>query len=88
VLDVEPVVSDVHAVADAPTAADAIRGDVEFRHLTFGFGGDPVLNDVSISIPAGTTAAIVGGTGGKVHAPQPAGATARAAARHRLRGRP
>jgi ATP-binding cassette subfamily B protein len=62
VLDVEPAVSDAHATADAPVSG-AIRGDVEFRHLTFGFGGDPVLKDVSVSIPAGTTTAIVGGTG-------------------------
>jgi len=63
VLDVEPVVSDAHARVEAPTAPDAIRGAVEFRHLTFGFGAEPVLRDVSITIPAGATAAIVGGTG-------------------------
>jgi ATP-binding cassette, subfamily B, multidrug efflux pump len=63
VLDVEPGVSDAHVTAEAPASPDALRGDVEFRHLTFGFGGEPVLQDVSITIPAGTTAAIVGGTG-------------------------
>ena len=63
VLDAEPAVADVHVAAGAPTSPEAIRGDVEFRHLTFGFGGEPVLQDVSITIPAGTTAAIVGGTG-------------------------
>jgi len=62
VLDAEPAVSDAHVRADAP-ALEAIRGDVEFRHLTFGFGGQPVLRDVSITIPAGSTTAIVGGTG-------------------------
>jgi ATP-binding cassette, subfamily B, multidrug efflux pump len=63
VLDVEPAVADTHVAADAPASPQAIRGDVEFRHLTFGFGGEPVLHDVSIRIPAGTTIAIVGGTG-------------------------
>jgi ATP-binding cassette subfamily B protein len=63
VLDAEPVVSDAHVVAGAPAAPEAIRGDVEFRHLTFDFGGEPVLKDVSIRIPAGTTTAIVGATG-------------------------
>jgi ATP-binding cassette, subfamily B, multidrug efflux pump len=63
VLDAEPAVADAHVAAGAPTSPEAIRGDVEFRHLTFGFGGEPVLQDVSITIPAGTTAAIVGGTG-------------------------
>jgi ATP-binding cassette subfamily B protein len=62
VLDAEPAVSDAHMRAGVPSLA-AIRGDVEFRHLTFGFGGEPVLRDVSITIPAGTTTAIVGGTG-------------------------
>jgi ATP-binding cassette subfamily B protein len=62
VLDAEPDVSDAQVRADAPALAN-IRGDVEFRHLTFGFGGEPVLKDVSITIPAGTTTAIVGGTG-------------------------
>jgi ATP-binding cassette subfamily B protein len=63
VLDAEPVVADRHVAADAPASPDAIRGDVEFRRLTFGFDGEPVLKDVSIRIPAGTTTAIVGGTG-------------------------
>ena len=63
VLDVEPAVADTRVAAGAPASPEAIRGDVEFRHLTFAFGGEPVLKDVSISIPAGTTTAIVGGTG-------------------------
>jgi ATP-binding cassette subfamily B multidrug efflux pump len=64
VLDVEPAVSDATVVAGAPASPEAIRGDVEFRDLTFAFGGKrAVLQDVSITIPAGTTTAIVGGTG-------------------------
>ena len=63
VLDVQPAVSDLLVSSAAPGSPTAIRGDVEFRHLTFGFGGEPVLHDVSITIPAGTTTAIVGGTG-------------------------
>jgi ATP-binding cassette, subfamily B, multidrug efflux pump len=41
----------------------AIRGDVEFRDLTFSYDGRPVLFDVSLAVPAGTTVAIVGPTG-------------------------
>lgn len=40
------------------------RGDIEFRHVTFGY--DPeveILKDVSLSVPAGTRVAIVGTTG-------------------------
>jgi ATP-binding cassette subfamily B multidrug efflux pump len=63
VLDVEPAVADTHVAPATPASPQAIRGDVEFRHLTFGFGAEPVLHDVSIRIAAGTTTAIVGGTG-------------------------
>jgi ATP-binding cassette subfamily B protein len=40
-----------------------LRGEVEFRHLTFSYDGRPVLHDVSLAVPAGTTVAIVGPTG-------------------------
>ena len=40
-----------------------MRGDIEFRNLTFGFGDTTVLHDVSATIPAGSTTAIVGETG-------------------------
>lgn len=40
------------------------RGDIEFRHVEFGYQPEqPVLKDISIKIPAGTQAAIVGATG-------------------------
>lgn len=40
------------------------RGDIELRHVEFGYQpGQPVLKDISIKIPAGTQAAIVGATG-------------------------
>ena len=39
-------------------------GDIAFEHVTFGYGGEePVLRDVSFTIPAGRTFAILGGTG-------------------------
>jgi ATP-binding cassette subfamily B multidrug efflux pump len=41
----------------------AIRGDVEFRDLTFSYDGRPVLFDVNLAVPAGSTVAIVGPTG-------------------------
>ena len=46
-------------------AIDAVpRGEVEFRNLTFGYGNGPrVLQDVSLTIPAGSSLAIVGPTG-------------------------
>jgi ATP-binding cassette subfamily B multidrug efflux pump len=62
----------IHAIVDArPEIADMdplplveIRGDVELRGLTFAYpGGPPVLRDVSLKLPAGSTVAIVGPTG-------------------------
>jgi len=62
----------IHAIVDArPEIADQdplplveIRGDVELRGLTFGYpGGPPVLRDLSLKVPAGSTVAIVGPTG-------------------------
>jgi ATP-binding cassette subfamily B protein len=40
-----------------------VRGDIEFRHLTFAFGETVILHDVSAHLPAGQTTAIVGVTG-------------------------
>ncbi len=45
------------------SSRDQIRGDVEFRNLTFSHGGVVVLRDISAALPAGTTTAIVGATG-------------------------
>jgi len=46
---------------------EALRGDIEFRHLTFSYsdgpGATPVLRNVSLHIPAGSSLAIVGPTG-------------------------
>lgn len=40
------------------------KGDIELRHVEFGYVPEkPVLRDVSVRIPAGTQAAIVGATG-------------------------
>ncbi|MGE3578615.1 MAG: ABC transporter ATP-binding protein [Vicinamibacterales bacterium] len=53
------------AIADAadPVQVGTIRGDVEFRHLTFRYGDRLVLDDVSAVLPAGSVTAIVGATG-------------------------
>jgi ATP-binding cassette, subfamily B, multidrug efflux pump len=59
-----------------------LRGDVEFRNLTFGFAaGTPVIHDLSLTIEAGQTVAFIGRTGagkstllallGRLHEPPP-----------------
>jgi ATP-binding cassette, subfamily B, multidrug efflux pump len=52
-------------IADAPTATDTpVTGDIEFRNLTFAYpNASPVLHDINLRIPAGTSIAIVGPTG-------------------------
>ena len=62
VLTAEPAITDVGASA-ARTSRDQIRGDVEFRELTFAYGATIVLRNISATLPAGTTTAIVGATG-------------------------
>ncbi len=44
----------------APTL---IRGEIEFRHLNFSYDSMPVLHDINLRIPAGSSLAIVGPTG-------------------------
>jgi ATP-binding cassette subfamily B protein len=64
VMDAVPDVSDAEVPASgALTDGSRVRGDVEFRHLSFGYDERPVVHDVSFTVPAGTTTAIVGGTG-------------------------
>jgi ABC-type multidrug transport system fused ATPase/permease subunit len=53
-------------LVEAPDAAPLPRGGghVELRDVTFAYdGGDPVLSDVSLDVPAGRTVALVGPTG-------------------------
>jgi ATP-binding cassette subfamily B protein len=61
-LQAKPAIDD--AAADLSLAPDTVlRGEIEFRNLSFSYGGAPVLNDVSLRIPAGSSFAIVGPTG-------------------------
>ncbi len=49
-------------LAEAESAAP-IRGEIEFRHTTFAYNGEEVLKDINVSLPAGSTLAIVGRVG-------------------------
>jgi len=57
-LDAPPEIRD-----ERPRAVPGIRGEVEFRGLTFAYDGRPVLRDVDLRVPAGATVAVVGPTG-------------------------
>lgn len=61
-LRAEPAIDD--RAADPTIHADAVlRGDIDFRNMNFSYGETPVLRDVSLHIPAGSSLAIVGPTG-------------------------
>jgi ATP-binding cassette subfamily B protein len=48
----------------SPVALPAVRGDVRFSDVSFAYEPDaPTLSDVSLSVPAGSTLAVVGATG-------------------------
>ncbi|MFM2077721.1 MAG: hypothetical protein RJA49_1611 [Actinomycetota bacterium] len=68
-LRVNEVLTTMPEVTDPPQPATLPSGDavgaVQFDHVTFGYSADaPVLRDFHLSIPAGASVAVVGGTGG------------------------
>lgn len=66
----ERVFSLIDHAPETPDAPDAValpdvRGEVEFSHVKFGYEADrEIIHDLSLHVPAGTTVAIVGPTGG------------------------
>jgi ATP-binding cassette subfamily B multidrug efflux pump len=51
-------------IKDAAEARDlAVRGEIEFRGLNFEYEGKPVLRELNLRIPEGSSMAIVGPTG-------------------------
>jgi ATP-binding cassette subfamily B protein len=46
-----------------PLKPEHIKGDVRFEDVSFSYEGEPVLENFSLHIPAGTTLAVVGATG-------------------------
>jgi ATP-binding cassette subfamily B protein len=61
----EPEIADgpeVKVVGSGP-GVKGFEGEIEFRNLDFAYNGKPVLLDVNLRIPAGSSLAIVGPTG-------------------------
>lgn len=46
-----------------PQTITDFKGDIEYRDVTFSYGSTPVINNVNLKIPAGTTVALVGQSG-------------------------
>jgi ATP-binding cassette, subfamily B, multidrug efflux pump len=63
ILQEKPEITDEPAVVVAGPPDKEIRGEIDFRHLSFNYGGRPVLRDVNLDIPEGASLAIVGPTG-------------------------
>ena len=61
ILSAQPEISDAEATTQPFTAP--ISGDIEIRNLNFSYNGVPVLHDINLHIPAGSSLAIVGPTG-------------------------
>src|SRR5215467_629031 len=59
ILDTVPDVKDQSDVVDG----FAVLGEIEFRNLSFSYGGTPTLRNISLRIPKGKAVAIVGATG-------------------------
>lgn len=59
ILDSRPAITEP---ADA-VSPKRLRGEIEFRDVSFAYNGTPVLRGINLRIPAGATVAIVGPTG-------------------------
>ena len=58
-------IMDAEEEKDVPDAQEPpMNGDIRFDHVTFNYEGSPeMLHDINLTIPAGTTLGILGGTG-------------------------
>ena len=61
-LQAKPAIDDSSALPSIQPDT-VLNGEIEFRHLNFSYGETPVLRDISLHIPAGSSLAIVGPTG-------------------------
>ena len=66
-LQSEPSIRGSAVLGFGQATEETLKGEIEFRHLNFSYGEEPdarpVLRDVSLHIPAGSSLAIVGPTG-------------------------
>jgi len=62
ILQSEPAIDDSRADRSIPEDL-RLRGEIAFQDLSFGYGDKPVLDRITLHVPAGSTLAIVGPTG-------------------------
>ena len=66
ILTEKPEIEDGEEVKNSMSetlVATQLRGEIDFRNLNFSYNSTPVLRDVNLRIPAGSSLAIVGPTG-------------------------
>ena len=59
ILETEPSITDADGTAEQPP----VKGEIEFRDLSFAYNGTPVLRNIDLKIGQGKTIAFVGKTG-------------------------
>ncbi len=59
ILEAEPAIKDAPDTHEKP----AVKGEIEFRDLTFAYNGHPVLENINLVVEQGKTIALVGKTG-------------------------
>ena len=60
IMDIEPDIRDLPGAEELKN----VQGEIEFRHVTFGYGEDSVLSDINLSVKKGDSIALVGPSGG------------------------
>ncbi len=60
IMDTPPIISDGD---QTDHRIKTLRGEIEFKNVNFAYNGKPVLKNICLHIPAGSTLAIVGPTG-------------------------
>lgn len=62
---IREVLNEVPEIQDTEHAEQTaeIRGDLEFRNMTFAYDGETILHDINLKVPAGSVLGIVGRVG-------------------------
>jgi ATP-binding cassette subfamily B protein len=60
IFDAQPDINDREVPANPVTT---LKGEIEFRNLSFSYNGHAILKNINLHIPAGKTVAVVGATG-------------------------
>ena len=60
IMDIEPDIKD----EDGARELKDVKGEIEFKNVTFGYGEDSVLTDINLKVGKGRSIALVGPSGG------------------------